>query len=362
MITYKNLYEELCSRDNLLLAFKKAKKGKSKKLYVISFESKLAENISNLQKELISKTYKPVRLKRFVIRDPKTRTIHSSIFRDRVVHHAIINLLEPIFDRTFIYDSFASRDRKGSHKAVLRFKSFTRKVSVNGKLIKESYNNNSVNGYVLKADIRHYFNSMSHEVLINIIRKKIKDEDLIWLIRLILDNFETQEKGRGLPLGNYTSQFFANVYLNEFDYFIKHKLKSEYYIRYVDDFVILHKNRRVLEYYLVKIKEFLPRLKIELHPDKTEIHALRNGITFLGYRIFYHYSLLRKRNIRYFMKKFDENIRLYSEGKITREQLDSRINGWFGYAKWADTYRLRQGILSKIPDLSSIKNLEPKDI
>ena len=337
------------SKDNLLVAFKKAKKGKSKKDYVINFEYNLWEEIRILQIELKLKTYHPTKLKKFIIRDPKTRTIHASIFKDRVVHHAIINLLEPIFDKIFIYDSFASRDKKGTHKAVMRFKSFVRKVSNNGSLINNPFNNNSVRGYVLKADIKKYFDSMSHEVLINIIRKKIKDEDLIWLIRVILDNFETPKKGRGLPLGNFTSQFFANIYLNELDYFIKHELKANYYIRYVDDFVILHKNKRVLEYYLISIKNYLPCLKIELHPDKTEIHPLRNGITFLGYRIFYHHTLLRKRNIRHFMRKLEENIELYKSGILSREKLDNRLNGWFGYAKWADTFNFRQQILSKIP-------------
>jgi len=176
MKTYNKLYEKLCSSENLLLAFNKAKKGKSKKYYVINFKSNLIEEIKKLQEELKDKTYKPKELKKFIIRDPKTRTIHASIFRDRVVHHAIINIIEPIFEKIFIYDSFASRKNKGTHKAVIRFKSFVRKVSVNGSLIKNPYSNNSIKGYVLKADIKHYFDSIEHEVLINILRKKIKDK------------------------------------------------------------------------------------------------------------------------------------------------------------------------------------------
>jgi retron-type reverse transcriptase len=351
MISYKDLYQEIYSKDNLLSAFNKARKGKNRKDYVIKFKSNLNYEINNLQSEIQSKTYRPKNLKKFIIRDPKTRTIHASIFRDRVIHHAIINILEPIFERIFIYDSFASRDGKGTHKAVLRLKSFIRKASSNGSLIRKPFSSNSIRGYVLKADIRKYFDTMNHEVLINIIKRKIKDDNLIWLIRIILDNFETSEKGKGLPLGNFTSQFFANIYLNELDYFVKHELNAKYYIRYVDDFVILHKSKRVLEYYLIKIREFLPSLKIELHPDKTEIYALRNGITFLGYRIFYHYSLLRKRNIRYFMRRFNMNLELYKNGEITREQLMNKLNGWFGYAKWADTFSFRQKILSKIPEI-----------
>ena len=347
MKTYKNLYQKVCKFDNLILAFRKARKGKSKKDYVIRFESNLDKNLRVLQNDLINKTYFPSNLNKFVIRDPKTRTIHASIFRDRIVHHAIINILSPIYEKIFIYDSFASRKTKGTHKAVERFEDFVRKVSGNGSLIKKSTSNNSIKGYVLKADFKHYFDSINQEILIEILRKKIEDEDLIWLIEKVLENFETDEKV-GMPLGNYTSQFFANVYLNELDYYVKHVLKAKYYIRYVDDFVILHKNKKRLEYFLKHINSFLPCLKIKLHKDKTEIHALRNGITFLGYRIFYHYRLLRKRNIRYFMKKLEKNILLYHNKEISEEQLESRINGWLGYAKFGNTFNFRkQSILLK---------------
>lgn len=348
MKTYKNLYKEICSMENLLLAFQRARKGKSKKDYVINFEKNLIENLKQLQSELKNKIYQPKPLRKFVVRDPKTRIIHSSIFRDRIVHHSIVNVIKPIFDKRFIYDSFASRDKKGTHNAVIRFKGFVRKVSENGSLIKNSFNNNSVKGFVLKADIRHYFDSIDHEVLVSIINRKIKDKEFIWLVWKILNNFETSKKGKGLPLGNYTSQFFANVYLNELDYFVKHILKAKYYIRYVDDFVILHKNKKRLEYFMACIKNFLPCLKIELHPDKTEIYPLCNGITFLGYRIFYNYTLLRKRNIKYFMKRLEENIRLYNQGVLSRDQLDNKLNGWFGYCQWANTYKFREKIKNLI--------------
>ena len=347
MKTYKNLYQKVCSFDNLISAFRKARKGKSKKNYVINFELKLQKNLKCLQEDLINKTYFPSNLKKFVIRDPKIRTIHASIFRDRIVHHAIINILNPIYEKIFIYDSFASRKNKGSHKAVERFEDFIRKVSSNGKLVKNSFNNNSIQGYVLKADFKHYFDSVNQDILISILRKKIYDEDLINLINIVLSNFET-EKGIGMPLGNYTSQFFANVYLNELDYYVKHTLKAKYYIRYVDDFVILHKNKKRLKYFLEHINNFLPYLKIKLHSEKTEIHALRNGITFLGYRIFYHCRLLRKRNIKYFIKKLEKNVSLYNNKEISEEQFESRINGWLGYAKFGNTFNFVKKIFSNI--------------
>ena len=342
MKTYNNLYKKVCSYENLFLAYKKARKGKSKKDYVLKFESKLFDNLKQLQRELTNKTYSPHPLKKFIVRDPKTRTIHSSIFRDRIVHHVIINVLEPIYEKIFIYDSFASRKKKGTHNAVKRFDLFVRKVSSNGRLINKSFSNNSIRGYVLKADFRHYFDTINNDILIKILMKKIDDVELIELIKTILNNFNSSVKGIGMPLGNFTSQFFANVYLNELDYYVKHILKAKYYIRYVDDFVILHKDKRVLVYYLKHINNFLPCLKIKLHPNKTGINPLCNGITFLGYKVFYYYKLLRKRNTKYFMKRFDENISLYNNGKITEEQLESRINGWNGYAKFADTLNFRE--------------------
>jgi len=300
MKTYNKVYEKICSLDNLALAYKKARKGKSKKYYVLEFENNLGENLLKLQKELIEQTYQPKLLKSFIIRDPKTRKIHASAFIDRIVHHAIINILEPIFEKVFINDSYASRKNKGTHKAVERFKQFIRKVSQNGRLVKKNLNNNMITGYVLKADIKHYFEEVNHNILIKIIKNKIDDEKVIILINKILINFESKTLSKGMPLGNLTSQFFANVYLNELDYFVKHELKAKYYIRYVDDFVILHKNKKRLEYFKIKIKEFLKeKLDLELHPEKSQILALRNGIKFLGYRIFYHYTLLNKKNVNY---------------------------------------------------------------
>ncbi len=344
MKTYKKLYERLYSTNNLNLAFRKARKGKSKKDYVIEFEKDLERSIALLQRDLKSKRYVPTKLKKFIIRDPKTRTIHASIFKDRIVHHAIVNMLEPIYERRFMYDSFAGRKLKGTHAAVERFESFARKVSSNGKKINNSYTNNSIRGYVLKADIKHYFATIDHQVLINILRKKIEDEDFIRLVKKILNNFETTKRGKGLPLGNYTSQFFANVYLNHLDYFVKHTLRAKYYIRYVDDFVILGKDKNILISQMNKIEKYLRFLKLELHPDKSEIHTLRNGITFLGYRIFFHYRLLRKRNIRYFKKRLNKKLELYRSGTIGDEELGSFLKGWQGYSSFANTHNFNKKI------------------
>ena len=211
-------------------------------------------------------------------------------------------------------------------------------------------------GYVLKSDISRYFDNVDHKTLLNIIKRKVKDGKIIWLVQKVLNNFDIPVKGKGMPLGNYTSQFFANVYLNDLDYFVKHELKAKYYIRYVDDMVILHRSKKRLEYFKKKIINFLEGMKLELHPNKSEIISLQKGITFLGYRIFYKHKILRKRNRKYFLKKFDKYLNLYNEEVISDEQLIAKLQGWFGYAQWANTYLLRKRLIEKTAELFKRKN------
>ena len=208
----------------------KARKHKTLKPDVIKFEKDLKNNLLLLRSELLLRCYKPKSLVNFIIHDPKIRKISKSDFRDRVVHHALCNIIEPIFENAFIYDSYANRMGKGTLKAVERFDSFKRKVT----------RNNTCKTYVLKADIGKYFENVNHRILIRIIGKKIKDKKILRLIRIILANPARGQSGKGMPLGNLTSQFFANVYLNELDHFVKHELRARYYIRYVDDFVIFN--------------------------------------------------------------------------------------------------------------------------
>ncbi len=335
METNNELYQEIYNLSNLLLAWRKARKHKTSKYYVIEFEKDTLVNLLKLSEELKNHTYNPLPLKTFILRDPKTRKISKSDFRDRIVHHDLIRIIEPIFDRGFIYDLCANRIGKGNLFAIKRFDYFKRKVT----------NNFKSNAFCLKADIRHYFETVSHEILINIIRRKIKDKEVISLIKLILNNFDSKNKGTGMPLGNLTSQFFANVYLNELDYFVKHKLKAKYYIRYVDDFVILHKSKSQLEFWKSEIDKFLKeKLKIELHPEKSKISSLSRGIDFVGFRNFYHYRLLRKRNIRKMLFVFDR----YKKNEVSKEKLFEIFQGWDAYAKWADSYKLRKEVIKKI--------------
>lgn len=332
-IIFMELYPKIYNLSNLILAFKKARKGKTKRDYIVDFEKNLIKNLLELQKELKNETYKPKPLKTFILRDPKTRKISKSAFRDRIIHHALIQIIEPIFDKTFIYDSCANRKGRGNLFAIKRFDYFKRKITKNW----------SRSAYCLKADIKHYFQEVNHDILTDILKRKIKDSKVIELILKITENHEQDNKG--MPLGNLTSQFFANVYLNDLDYFVKHKLKAKYYIRYVDDFVILHNSKEQLDLWKEQINNFLrEELKLELHPEKSKIILLLRGIDFVGFRIFYYYKLLRKRNIR----KIKVKIEQYEKGIINMEQLLESYQGWQAYARWANTHKLRNEILNKI--------------
>ena len=226
-----------------------------------------------------------------------------------------------------------------------------RKVSRNGK-IKGLINNNQIRGYCLKADIKHYFQNINHNILLSILEKKIIDKKVIWLIQKIVANSETQREReiniisiKGMPLGNLTSQFFANIYLNELDQFVKHNLRAKYYLRYVDDFVILHKSKEQLKNWKMQIEQFLrEKLNLELHPQKSKILPLSRGIDFVGFRNFYNFKLLRLRNIRKMTKK----IKIFEGNKMSFSQLASSYQGWQAYAKWANTKSLRKDVKIKI--------------
>ena len=292
MKTNKNLYYKIYNWNNLANAYRKARKGKLKKEDIKIFKRNIIKNIQDLQFELMAKTYKPKPLKTFILRDPKTRKISKSDFRDRVIHHAICNIIEPIFDKTFIYDNCAGRKNKGTSFALKRLEKFQLKTT----------KNLTSNSYCLKADIKHYFKEVNHEILINIIKKKIKDKNTIQLIVKILKNYHNKEKG--IPLGNLTSQFFASIYLNELDYFVKHQLKEKHYVRYVDDFLILNYSRFKLTFLKNRIKEFLKNnLKLKLHKNKSKITSLSKGVDFVGFRNYYHFKLLRRRSIRGMKRK-----------------------------------------------------------
>jgi retron-type reverse transcriptase len=264
-----------------------------KKRDVLEFQLNLEDNLFDLHEKLKNKTYQHSHYIPFYITDPKLRHIHKATVKDRILHHAIFRILYPIFDKIFIFDSYSCRLNKGTHKAVKRLKRFCLKLSQNNRKII----------FVLKCDIRKFFDSVNQDILLNLIKKKIKDEKAVWLIEKIVKSFIN-----GLPLGNVTSQLFANIYLNELDYFIKQNLRERYYLRYCDDFIILSDDKNYLIGLVEKINDFLnKRLKLKLHLDKIIMRKYRQGIDFVGYVIRPHCITLRTRTKKRIFKKVKHN-------------------------------------------------------
>ena len=290
-------FEDIVSVDNLLLAWKEFVIGKTSRKDVQEFKDSLMENIFSLNNDLFHLTYKHEGYQAFNISDPKPRNIHKATVRDRLLHHAIHRILYPFFDKTFISDSFSCRMNKGTHKAIKRFQSFAYKES----------NNDTQTIYILKGDIEKFFDSIDHKILINILEEYIKDKKTILLLKEIINSFHLRPN-TGLPLGNLTSQLFANIYMNKLDQFIKHKLKVKYYIRYSDDFVILSQNKEYLKKLIPQIKYFLEKeLKLELHPNKISIKTFRSGQDFLGWINFPDHRILRNVTKKRMFKKIKAN-------------------------------------------------------
>ncbi len=273
-----------------------------KKVDVQEFNFNLEDNLFQLHQELVNKIYQHSNYTSFYVTDPKLRHIHKACVRDRILHHAVFRILYPIFDRSFIFDSYSCRLRKGTHKAVRRLKSFCNKLS----------RNNYKNIFALKCDVKKFFDSIDQEVLLKLIKKKIQDGDTLWLIERIIKSFKTKENN-GLPIGNVTSQLFANIYLDEFDQFVKHNLKVKYYLRYCDDFVILNENANQSLKMIDNISNFLVNnLTLSLHPNKIIIRKYRQGIDFLGYVVRPHCVTLRTKTKKRIFKKVNKiNLQSY---------------------------------------------------
>ncbi|PJA84818.1 MAG: RNA-dependent DNA polymerase [Candidatus Nealsonbacteria bacterium CG_4_9_14_3_um_filter_37_13] len=285
-----------------------------------------------------AKTYKYSNYKSFYIQDPKLRRIHKASVKDRVLHHAVFRILYPIFDPTFISDSYSCRIKKGTHRAVNRLQKFARKVN----------KNNTGNCYILKCDVKKFFDSIDHDILIPLIQKKAHDKNAIWLIKEIIKSFSTFPN-KGLPLGNITSQLFANIYLNELDRFVKHRLKIKYYIRYCDDFGILSDNKECLEELIPKINNFLKaKLKLSLHSDKISIRKHHQGIDFLGYVSFPYHRILRAKTKRRMFRKIKRRIKELKQNKISKESFNQTIQSYLGILKHCNAYKLKEELKIRI--------------
>jgi len=326
---YKHLYSNIYSFENLYLASRKSRQGKRRKLEVIKFEHLLEEHLFNIQAQLKDETYQFGNYRKFIVTEPKERLIASAPYRDRVVHHALCNLIEPILDKAMIFDSYACRINKGSHRAIIKTQSFIKKYK-----------------YCLKFDIKKYFFTIDHEILIKDIQKKITDDKIIVLINKILNTYTSKKefyfpmngdtlfdclRPRGLPIGNLTSQLFANFYLTSLDRFIKNNLKIKAYIRYMDDGVLFSNCKAELQKIKNQISVFCEKKRLKLHQNKTQIFPVKNGLKYLGFHIYPNYCRILRPNLIRFKHKFKLRCKQYETGEIAWNNLLLSLNAWLGY-------------------------------
>jgi RNA-directed DNA polymerase len=347
--TYRHLYPQVTDFENLYRAYRAARRGKRGKESVAAFERRQEQELLALQDELISKTYQPGEYYSFYIHEPKRRLISAAPFRDRVVHHALCQVIEPIWERRFIHDSYANRVGKGTHRALDRTQEFARRYP-----------------YVLQCDIRQFFPSIDVEILRAEITRLVADADVLWLCDQILasgqglvpetyqmnwfrgDDLLAALRRRGLPIGNLTSQFWANVYLNPLDQFIKRNLGGVAYLRYVDDFLLFASEKAALQTWRREIIDFLAGLRLTLHENQAQVNPTGMGIPFLGFRIFPDHRLLKRRKVVNYRRKLKYLARRAAGHPENWPALQANIQGWVNHVRYADTWGLRRSILGAV--------------
>jgi len=347
MKRYGNLWYQIIAFENLLNAARQAQRGKRFRHNVLTFNYNLETELFQLNTELAQKTYQPGIYKTFEIVEPKRRLISAAPYRDRVVHHALCNIIVPIFERTFIADSYANRVGFGTHRALRRFTQFARSQR-----------------YVLQCDIRQYFPSIDHAILKTQLRRKLKCKDTLWLIDTIIDNSNEQapvidhfpgdqlltplQRRRGLPIGNLTSQFFANVYLNGLDHFIKEQLKIKNYVRYVDDFALFSDDHQKLTLVRSAIEDYLAGIRLKIHPIKSQLFETKQGANFLGFRILPNQIRVRTENLRRARRRLRRLQTDYNQGKISAQEVYQSLQSWVAHLEQGDTWRLREKIFADL--------------
>lgn len=351
MKRYGNLYPQIIDFENILLAARQAQKGKRFRENVLFFNYNLEGELIRIQRELINKSYQPGIYRTFYIKEPKSRMISAAPYPDRVVHHALCNIIVPIIEPTFIDDSYANRVGFGTHKALNRFIKFAR-----------------TSRYVLQCDIKKYFPSIDHEILKSLLRRKIKCPDTLWLIDTIIDNsneqlaavehfegddlFSPLQRRRGLPIGNLTSQFFANVYLNGFDHFVKEQLKARKYLRYVDDFALFSDDRGFLAEARFAVEEYLDQLRLKIHPVKSQLFDTKYGANFLGFRVLPNCIRVRTENLKRARRRLRKMQINYNQKKISLDKVLQSTQSWFAHIKHGDTWQLQQQIFNSLTWIS----------
>ncbi len=337
-IQLSHTFEDIVSVENLLSAWREFECGKKSRKDVQDFSMHLMDNIFSLHHDLLNHTYKHGGYQAFKINDPKPRDIHKAPVRDRLLHHAIYRILYPFFDKTFTADSFSCRFEKGTHKSIKRFREFANKVS----------KNNTRTCWILKCDIRKFFANIDHEILTKILREHISDENIMDLLENVIGSFSANKNGVGLPLGNLTSQLFVNIYMNRFDQFAKHKLKSKFYIRYADDFVFFSEDKKVLEEKVILVGEFLEKeLRLQLHPNKVFIKTLSSGVDFLGMVNFPDHRILRENTKRRMLKKLDGKRDDLHNDLIDEKAFNQSLQSYLGMLKHCKGWKIQNFIKSK---------------
>ena len=350
---YFRLWGKVISTSNLLLAFNKAAKGKRGKPAASTFERHLDENILELRQELREGSYKHGKYDSFHIHDPKVRLISAAPFRDRVTHHALCNIIEPLVERQFIHDTYANRTGKGTHKALDRCTQFLRRYE-----------------YVLPLDVQKFFPSIDHQTLESILSRTIADVKVMALCREIIasgrgllnneydmvyfqgDDLFAATRFRGLPIGNLTSQFWANVYLNGLDHFAKRELKCRGYIRFVDDVLIFSDSKRDLNAWRAAIIDHLAGLRLTVHEQRAQPRPCKTGVPYLGFQVFRDHRRLKRPKVLHARRKLKMLAAQYAVGEIEREMLESSLHGWINHANTGDTWGLRRAVLKSAGLLS----------
>ncbi len=347
--TYKHLYPEISAFGTLYDCWRKARRGKRYKATVAAFERNLDVELMTLHQELLDESWQPGGYRSFTIHEPKRRKISAAPFRDRVVHHALVSVIEPIYERKFIYDSYANRVGKGTHAALDRCTKFMRR-----------------HRYVLQCDIQQFFPAIDHAILKQILGRTIACAPTLRLCGKIIDSgadvltneyrmrwFPNDDlfavnRPRGLPIGNLTSQFWANVYLNELDQFVKHTLRCPGYVRYVDDFLLFADDKPTLHRWRAAIIERLQTLRLTLHENRAQPRPVEQGITFLGFIVFpNHRRLKRSKGIQY-RRHLKTLYQDYQAGAITREEGLSSVMAWLGHIRHGNTWGLRRHTFAEL--------------
>ena len=320
MKRHGSLFHKITALENIHLAYQRARRGKGWQKKVQAFEKDIDSNLEDIRQSLIRKTFRTSSYRTKKIYEPKERDIFILPFApDRIVQHALMNVIAPIWDNLFYFHSYACRDGKGIHAGSRKTMEYVRK-----------------NKYCLKMDISKFYSSINHDILYKIIQKKIKCKDTLWLVHNIVYSIKS---GKNVPIGNYTSQWFGNLYMNELDQELKHQYKIKNYIRYCDDFILFHNSKRYLQEIANIIEEFLAK-RLQLRLSKCSVFPVRHGIDFLGYRHFRKYILLRKNTVKRVRRRLKKLPQMMETGRITMEQFRSSLASTAGWLRWANTHNL----------------------